>query len=209
MPRAPDPRTPPAIRVGTAGWSIPRAHRALAGKGESALARYAARFDAVEVNSSFYRPHRRETYARWAASVPPGVRFSVKLPRAITHEHALRGALPLLDGFLDQAGGLGRALGCLLVQLPPSQAFDARVAATFFAGLRRRWEGGVACEPRHPSWFAPRVDALWQRYRIARVAADPAPVPAGAVPGGHALADAARLRRRLSARTRRRGATAG
>ena len=72
------------------------------------------------------------------------------------------------------------------MQLPPSLAFDARVAGTFFAGLRRRWDGGVACEPRHASWFAPRVDALWQRHAIARVAADPAPVPGAGEPGGHA-----------------------
>ena len=178
------PRT--VIRTGTAGWSIASAHRGLFDDGGSLLERYATRFDASEINSSFHRPHRRETYARWADTVPAHFRFSAKLPRTITHEQRLRGALPLLDDFLAQAGGLGDRLGCLLVQLPPSLAFDARVAGTFFAGLRRRWDGGVACEPRHASWFAPRVDALWQRHAIARVAADPAPVPEAAEPGGHA-----------------------
>lgn len=173
------------IRTGTAGWSIASAHRGLAGAGASGLERYATLFDAAEINSSFYRPHRRDTYARWADTVPAHFRFSVKLPRTVTHEHALRGALPLVDDFLAQAGALGDRLGCLLVQLPPSLAFDARVAGTFFAGLRRRWPGGVACEPRHPSWFAPRVDALWERHRIARVAADPARQPDAAEPGGH------------------------
>lgn len=180
----PGPRS--VVRTGTAGWSIASAHRGLFGPGDSALARYATRFDVAEINSSFHRPHRRETYARWADTVPTRFRFAAKLPRTITHEQRLRGALPLLDAFLAQAGGLGDRLGCLLVQLPPSLAFDARVAGTFFAGLRRRWDGGVACEPRHASWFAPRVDALWQRHAIARVAADPAPVPGAGEPGGHA-----------------------
>src|SRR5690606_3065187 len=149
------------------------------------LERYATLFDSTEINSSFYRPHRRDTYARWADTVPPHFRFSVKLPKTVTHEYALRGALPLVDDFLAQAGALGDRLGCLLVQFPPSLAFDARVAGTFFAGLRRRWPGGVACEPRHASWFAPRVDTLWERHRIARVAADPARLPEAAEPGGH------------------------
>ena len=184
MPAA---RTRPPIRIATAGWSIATVHRGLAGEGASVLERYATRFGAVEINSSFYRPHRHETYVRWAASVPPGFRFSVKLPRTITHEHRLRGALPLLDAFLAQAEGLGTRLGCLLVQLPPSLAFDGRVAAPFLAGLRRRWDGGVACEPRHASWFTPRAEALLQRHLVARVAADPAPVPGAGEPGGHAL----------------------
>lgn len=177
-------RTSPRIRTGTAGWSIASAHRDLFAEGDSALARYATRFDAAEVNSSFHRPHRHSTWARWADTVPRDFRFSAKLPRTITHDARLQATGPLLDRFLGEVQGLGSKLACLLVQLPPSLPFDARIAATFFAMLRRRWDGGVACEPRHASWFAPRVDAMWSRHRIARVAADPAPVPAAALPGG-------------------------
>jgi uncharacterized protein YecE (DUF72 family) len=50
--------------------------------------------------------------------------------------------------------------------------------------VRRRSDARIACEPRHPAWFAPEVDALWDRYAIARVAADPAPSPQAARPGG-------------------------
>jgi uncharacterized protein YecE (DUF72 family) len=53
-----------SIRVGTAGWSLPAASRDRFPPGDSLLARYAEVFDAVEINSSFYRPHRRQTYAR-------------------------------------------------------------------------------------------------------------------------------------------------
>jgi len=172
------------IRIGCAGWSVPSRHRALAGDEGSHLTRYAARFDAVEINSSFYRPHAATTYARWAAQVPRDFRFSVKLPKAITHEAALRGCGAELTRFADQVAGLGRKLGGVLVQLPPGLAFDARVANAFFAMLRRRFTCAVACEPRHASWFAPAIDALWARYDIARVAADPARVPAAAEAGG-------------------------
>lgn len=165
------------VRIGCAGWSIASVHAHLFGDGESMLARYATRFDTVEINSCFYRPHRRQTYERWAATVPTRFRFSAKLPRAITHEARLVDGDDLLDRFLDEVGGLGDRLGGLLVQLPPSLAFDARVANGFFERLRARTDVPLACEPRHRSWFVPGVDALWARYDMTRVAADPARVP--------------------------------
>ena len=177
MPPSARSRSSHTPRIGCAGWSIPSAHAHLFGEGDSALARYATRFQAVEINSSFYRPHRQATYARWAASVPPGFRFSVKLPKAITHEARLQGSGALLDRFADEVGGLGRKLGGVLVQLPPSLVFDPRVATTFFAMLRRRFTVPLACEPRHASWFGAVADRLWTRHRIPRVAADPAQVP--------------------------------
>ncbi|WAT14573.1 DUF72 domain-containing protein [Xanthomonas fragariae] len=170
------------VRCGCAGWSIPAADRATFDEGASVLQRYATRLDAVEINSSFYRPHRASTYARWADSVPEDFRFSVKLPRSISHDARLQGTGPLLDAFLAQAGALGARLGCLLLQLPPSAAFDVRAAATFFAMLRQRWNGGVVCEPRHASWFLPQAQAVLSRHHIARCAADPAPVPDAAAP---------------------------
>jgi len=148
------------------------------------LERYAQCFNAVEINSSFHRPHRCQTYERWAASVPADFAFSVKLPRAITHDLRLAGAGRLLDDFFAQTSGLGAKLAVVLVQLPPSFAFDKRLARTFFAALRKRFGGGVAFEPRHPSWFAPEAERLLVAHRLARVAADPAPVPAAAEPGG-------------------------
>lgn len=172
------------IRIGCAGWSILSRHRALFDDDGSHLARYASRFDAVEINSSFYRPHAATTYARWAAQVPAHFRFSVKLPKTITHEAALRRCGPGLTRFADEVAGLRRKLGGILVQLPPSLAFNARVADVFFAMARRRFTCAIACEPRHPSWFLPGVDALWRRHDIARVAADPARVPDAAHPGG-------------------------
>lgn len=173
-----------APRIGTAGWSIPGALAGAFPQGGSHLERYARIFDAVEINSSFYRPHRVATYRRWAASVPAGFRFAVKLPKAITHERRLAEAEAPLDRFLAEVAGLGTKLGPLLVQLPPSLAFAPGVAGPFLRALRARAAGPIACEPRHASWFAPAVEALLVELRIARVAADPAVVPAAARPGG-------------------------
>lgn len=176
----------PAVRIGCAGWSIPSRHAPLFGDGDSHLARYATRFDVTEINSTFYRPHQPRTFERWAASVPRKFRFSVKLPKHITHEARLHGAGDALTEFFDAVAGLGTKLGGVLVQLPPSLVFDAAVANRFFAMLRRRCAVPVACEPRHASWFEPEVEPVWRRFAIARVAADPARLPVAAHPGGAA-----------------------
>jgi uncharacterized protein YecE (DUF72 family) len=170
--------------VGCAGWTLPRETQPAFPAEGTHLQRYAARFPAVEINSSFHRPHRATTWARWAQSVPPGFRFCAKLPRTITHELRLVDADDALATFLSEAGGLGDGLACLLVQLPPSLRFDAATAEGFFASLRARTEVAVVCEPRHPTWFAADADDLLTRWRIARVAADPARVPEAAEPGG-------------------------
>ena len=172
------------LRIGTAGWGLPRLWRAEFPPEGSYLARYAARFPAVEINSSFYRQHRRGVYERWAAAVPPDFRFAVKLPRAITHDQALVATDVLLEVFLEEVAGLGARLGPLLVQLPPSLLLDVDHAEEFFTALRGLYAGPVACEPRHESWFGPNGEQLLRRHRIARVAADPARVPAAAEPGG-------------------------
>jgi uncharacterized protein YecE (DUF72 family) len=173
-----------SIRIGTAAWTIPREVRTAFPDEGSGLTRYAARFNAVEINSSFYRPHRPATYARWAASTPAEFRFSIKLPRAITHELRLAHAEARLSDFVGEIAALGDKLGPILVQLPPSLAFNSPVAARFFAALRALTSGPAVCEPRHSSWFGPEADALLTASGVARAAADPAPHPAAAAPGG-------------------------
>ena len=183
MPRSSAPSD--AIRIGTAGWSIPRAVADRFPAEGSGLERYAARFPAAEINSSFYRPHRRATYERWAASVPAGFRFAVKLPKAITHERRLVACADLLDRFADETAGLAEKRGPILVQLPPSFAFAANLAEAFFPELQRIVGGPIALEPRHASWFTTEVDRLLARLTVARVAADPARHPGAGEPGGH------------------------
>jgi uncharacterized protein YecE (DUF72 family) len=172
------------IVVGTAGWSVTRAvTHGFPGEGTH-LARYARVLRGVEINSSFHRAHSRQTYAKWAAATPPGFRFAVKLPQSITHEARLRRARRPLDQFLGEIAGLGRKLGPLLVQLPPSLEYERRCVRAFFTLVRERHEGAVVCEPRHPSWFTSAADAALVAHRISRVAADPASVAAAAAPGG-------------------------
>ena len=170
--------------VGTAAWTIPAQHATGFPAEGSHLERYSRRFSAVEINSSFHRPHRPSTYQRWASTVPAHFRFAVKVPKEITHLRRLADADEPLERFLAEAGSLGEKLGPLLVQLPRGFAFDERRVAAFLERLRGRTQGDVACEPRHRSWFTAEAERLLSGFRIARVAADPAVVPAAAEPGG-------------------------
>ena len=170
--------------IGTAGWAIPRAHARHFPTAGSTLQRYAGALSGVEINSTFHRQHRPATYSRWADSTPADFRFSLKLSRAVTHERKLVDVEEPLDEFLTGARMLGKKLGPILVQLPPSLAFDPALAAPFFTLLRDRHASAIVCEPRHPSWFADDADALLKANGIARVAADPAVVPAAGEPGG-------------------------
>ncbi|HET7694559.1 MAG TPA: DUF72 domain-containing protein [Vicinamibacterales bacterium] len=172
------------IHVGTAGWNIPRAHRGRFPEAGSQLQRYAARLNAAEINTSFYRPHAAAIYERWSAAVPAGFRFSVKVPKAITHERGLTRARDPLVRFLDEIAGLGRHLGPLLVQLPPSHAFESRRVGRFLELLRSRHDGAVVCEPRHVTWTTKTAEALLKRFRVARVAADPPRAAGLETPGG-------------------------
>ena len=148
------------------------------------LQRYSRVLGAAEINSSFHKPHAERTYARWASSTPDGFRFSVKMPRAITHDSRLIGVDALVERFLAESAGLGAKRGPLLVQLPPSLSFDHAIVGEFFAGLRTRYEGAIVCEPRHGSWMTPEADALLVRHRVARVAADPPRADGDDRPGG-------------------------
>jgi uncharacterized protein YecE (DUF72 family) len=119
---------------------------------------YASQFNAVEVDSTFYAVPRREVVQRWHDVTPPAFRFTLKLPKALTHDRHLDGADLALPPFLKAIEPLGEKLGAVLVQLPPSfvPGRDHRALKQFLqqipAGLP------VAIEFRDPGWNT-------QRYR--------------------------------------------
>ncbi len=168
------------MRIGTAGWTVPKVHVALCGAEGTHLQRYASAFNGVEVNSSFYRPHGAKTWAKWAASTPEDFRFAVKAPKSVTHEAKLVRCGAALTTFFEPVKELGEKLGPVLFQLPPKLVFDDAVAREFLDTLREVYGGAVVCEPRNASWFAPEVSRLLSEFEVGRVAADP--------PKGSALA---------------------
>jgi uncharacterized protein YecE (DUF72 family) len=172
------------VRIGTAGWSIPRAAAFRFAFAGTHLERYSRLFRCAEINSSFHRPHAAPTYAKWRDSTPVDFRFAVKIPRTITHDLKLQRARALFVKFLDETDGLADKRGPILVQLPPSLSFDPSLVRRFLDMVRKEYNGPMVCEPRHATWFTPAVASLLDRYRVSRVAADPAPVPEATVPAG-------------------------
>src|SRR6186713_425602 len=151
---------PPVLGIGTAGWSIPRSSAPAFDSAGTHLQRYGRVLAVAEINSSFYRSHTQATYERWAAGTPLTFRFSIKVPRVITHELALRRARAPFRRFVDETTGLGERRGPLLIQLPPALAFDRLVARRFFDMVRSCYDGPLVCEPRHPAWFERQATQL-------------------------------------------------
>lgn len=174
------------LRIGTAGWSIPRDCAASLPGTEAHLDRYSRVLSCAEINSSFYRPHRPSTYARWAAATPDGFLFSVKVRKTITHESSLAPSAAQFRTFVEELAPLSPKLGPLLFQLPPKQDFDLARARGFLSTFRAVYpDGPAAVEPRHVSWFTTQASELLAEFQIARVIADPPRAPA-AQPGGYA-----------------------
>ncbi len=163
------------FRIGTAGWSIPTPHKEIFETEGSHLERYAKTFNAVEINSSFYRDHQSSTYKRWSESVPKDFSFSVKLNKIFTHEQKLNVDEAQLVTTIEGIHGLGSKWGALLVQLPPKLSFDKAVASAFFKTLRKHYKGSVALEPRNISWSA--SGAVLEKFKISKVVADPERCP--------------------------------
>ena len=155
--------------IGLAGWSeAVSKHRTYFPGSGSGLTRYAETFSMVEVNSSFYRAVRPETFASWAEQTPPGFRFSVKINRAVTHAARLS-ANAKLEQALEPIMSLGPKLAAVLIQLPPTLATDPGRDAAFLDRLRGLYSGMVAWEPRQPSWEAPEAARLLEAHGITPV----------------------------------------
>jgi len=174
------------VYVGTSGWSL--SHHVAPGSrpGLTGLERYAEYFNAVEINSTFYRLPQRSTIERWRDATPDGFRFAVKLPRSITHEARLVDTEAEANAFCELVAGFGEKLGPLLVQLPPSLELDVGVAREFLRQLTRAAPAPVVLEPRHPTWFSDDAERLLVESGVARAAADPACCVAATHPGATA-----------------------
>lgn len=134
------------------------------------LATYSALFEAVELDSVFYRPPSPGTIRTWRDVTPDAFRFSVRVPREITHVDRLR--LPSRIRSLAEAlQELGPRLGCLLFTTPPSFDCDVerlrRALEAVPAGIPTAWEF------RHSSWLAcPEVMDILAEYGSTPVISD-------------------------------------
>jgi uncharacterized protein YecE (DUF72 family) len=124
------------IRVGISGWMYPlwRGNfypRGLPQKLELAYA--SRRFNALEINGTFYSLQRPSTFDAWYEATPPAFVFALKGGRFLTHMRKLRRPLEPLANYL--ASGVLRLrekLGPILWQFPPNMSLNEDRFKAFF-----------------------------------------------------------------------------
>jgi uncharacterized protein YecE (DUF72 family) len=161
----------PSIRVGTSGWSydhwrgvfypedLPPARR---------LEYYAAHFNTVEIDGTFYRVPSEQAVRAWRSEVPDRFAFAVKGSRTITHFRRLANAEEATQVFLERMESLGGALEVVLWQLPPNMKRDTERLDSFLGGLPKS-RVRHAVEFRHESWLCEETFSVLRRHGAAHV----------------------------------------
>ncbi|WP_315789007.1 DUF72 domain-containing protein [Fischerella sp. JS2] len=144
---------------------------------------YSRRFTTVEGNTTFYATPNQETVARWATDTPSGFEFCLKLPRDITHNQQLQPHIPDALKFIEVMRPLGKRLGPIFAQLPPSYAPTLIDDLTAFLSAWPHTEIPLALEVRHRDWFkephASNLKALLEKLGVGRVLLDSRPIYTG------------------------------
>lgn len=164
----------PNLYMGTSGWSyrwqevlypadLPSAER---------LPYYATRFNATEINSSFYHFTMPRTVEKWLATTPAYFKFAPKLHQEITHTRKFEEAAAPLEKFMNAYSLMGERLGPVLVQIAGSFHFRKPIAEAFFRMVRKKYPlQPFALEARHVSWFTEEALDLLREYDISTVIA--------------------------------------
>jgi uncharacterized protein YecE (DUF72 family) len=164
---------PPGIHVGCSGWNYGHWRGAFYPERLPArawFAFYAERFDTVEINNSFYRLPKAETFDAWREQTPPGFIYAVKANRFITQAKKLRDCEEPVARMIAPTRHLGHALGPILYQLPPMLGINLDRLESFLALLPT--DLTHVFEFRAPSWYTDATLALLDRFRAGFVAHD-------------------------------------
>jgi uncharacterized protein YecE (DUF72 family) len=161
------------IHIGTSGWSYkdwkglfyPKAL-----KSTDWLSYYSQTFRITEINSSFYHLPRKQTVEHWVQYTPDAFLFCPKMSRYLTHLKRLKEPEEPLERFFSIFEPMQQKMGPVLLQLPPSLAFDPEVAGHLFKLLKKDYAArSFALEVRHKSWLEPEALGLMKHYSIALV----------------------------------------
>ena len=167
------------IRVGIGGWKYPPWRgtfypKALAQEKELEFASRA--LTSIEINATYHRLQKPESFRKWADTAPDGFQFAVKAWQFATAKKNLGEGAPLVDKFLNSGfTELGAKLGPLLWQFTPARKFEPENFVAFFALLPKELNGLAlrhAIEVRHESFLVPDFIALARQHNVAVVLAD-------------------------------------
>jgi uncharacterized protein YecE (DUF72 family) len=129
------------------------------------LGYYASRFNAVEIDYTFYRMPNPKILDAWQAATPETFRFTLKAAQKITHRERLTLPSEANVYLVEMVRRLGARLGVLLYQLPPFLRADPAKLDAFLATLPR--DLPVAFEFRHDSWFTDETYRLLEKHGVA------------------------------------------
>jgi len=168
-----------AIRVGVGGWTYEpwRGTFFPAGLAHDRELAYASRqLTTIEINGTYYRTQKPESFAKWRAETPDDFVFSVKASRYSTNQKVLANAGESIERFVNSGlFELGEKLGPVVWQFMATKRFDADDFGAFLALLPREIRGlplRHVVEVRHESFRAPAFLALARRHGVATVFAD-------------------------------------
>ena len=164
------------LYIGTSGWSYPAwkddFYSGIAHK--DWLQHCARHFTAIEINASFYRLQRKETYIQWHDQTPPDFRFALKANRYLTHNKKLIDPLKPILREREFAHALGDKLAAVLWQLPGNFKLNLNRLETFVNVLDQWQETRHCIEFRHTSWFNQDVADTLRQHRISACQSDAA-----------------------------------
>ncbi|KAF3891266.1 DUF72 domain-containing protein [Tolypothrix bouteillei VB521301] len=144
---------------------------------------YSRRFTTVEGNTTFYAVPNAETVTRWAADTPAGFEFCLKLPRDITHKGLLTPNIAAALKFFEEMSLLGKRLGPIFAQLPPSYSPKLIDDLATFLEAWQQTGTRLALEVRHPDWFSEpqthHLTALLEKLHVGKVLLDTRPIYSG------------------------------
>lgn len=159
--------------VGTSGWSYPH-WQGIFYPADHPKSRwfeyYAGKFSTVEVNATFYRFFKDQTYHNWRDKAPENFKYVLKAPRLITHRKYLKDAQEQIKEFWPLASLLEDRLGLILLQPAPSTPYDPdrlKKALLAFGDPRK-----IAIEFRHNRWLTEGTRELLQEVGSVFCTAD-------------------------------------
>jgi uncharacterized protein YecE (DUF72 family) len=150
-----------------AGWEGSFYPRAM--KPADYLSYYATRFNAVEIDSTFYRTPAEATVRGWERKTPVGFVFAAKVPQVITHEKVLVDCEAEFKEFVQTMDLLGDKLGPLLFQFGYFNKKAFLGVNDFLARLKpflKKLPKGqrFAVEIRNKNWLVPQfIETLRER----------------------------------------------
>ena len=160
------------IRVGCSGWSYedwlgpfyPKQ-----AKPKDYLRLYSSVFDAVEIDSSFYRIPNQTMVSQWSKNTPDNFVFCPKFPKKVTHDFKLQNVGSTVNFFYKTLAGLDKKLGPLVIQLPPSFKYEKGfpVLQNFVTTDLKTSAFRHAVEFRHKSWFRDDVYKFLEENNVS------------------------------------------